>query len=160
MVEHTPQMPHTTTQHAAPQSRSAELPDPTGALANVRGAETILVVDDQRALCTVVDRILAKQGYTVLIATSGAEALRLIEDQPRAPDLMLTDVVLGNSLDGPELADRVHALRPQMRVMFMSGYTHDVISLPELEKRGRAFVAKPFNAETLRRTVREVLDAP
>lgn len=117
------------------------------------------MVDDQRALCTLIDRILVKQGYTVLVATSGVEALRLFEDPRGPPDLMLTDVVLGNSLDGPELADRVHALRPQLRVIFMSGYTHDVISLPDLEQRGRAFVAKPFTPETLRRTVREVLDA-
>ncbi len=126
---------------------------------NESGTETILVVDDQRALCTLINRILVKQGYTVLVATSGAEALRLIGDEQRPPDLMLTDVVLGNSLDGPELADRAHALRPQLPVIFMSGYTDEVISRPDLEQRGRAFVAKPFTPETLRRTVREVLDA-
>ena len=78
---------------------------------NESGTETILVVDDQRALCTLINRILVKQGYTVLVATSGVEALRLFEDQRPPPDLMLTDVVLWNSLDAPELADRVHCGR-------------------------------------------------
>jgi CheY-like chemotaxis protein len=123
------------------------------------GAETILVVDDEPALCAVIIRMLAKQGYTVLNANSGEEALRLIESESRAPDLLLTDVVLGGSLNGPELADRICALLPQVRVLFMSGYARDVISVPDLLKQGRAFLAKPFTPDTLGRTVREVLDA-
>jgi two-component system, cell cycle sensor histidine kinase and response regulator CckA len=123
------------------------------------GAETILVVDDEQSLGALIKRMLAKQGYTVLNANSGEEALRLIESQSCAPDLLLTDMVLGGSLNGLELADRVCALSPQVRVLFMSGYASDVISVPDLVQQGRAFLAKPFTTDTLGRTVREVLDA-
>jgi CheY-like chemotaxis protein len=123
------------------------------------GIETILIVEDVPALCLLTERMLLQHGYHVLSARSGEEALRLVERHAGPLHLLLTDIVLGNGLNGIKLAERVRFLRPETRVLFTSGYTSDVISLYDLLEQGHAFIPKPFSTEALGRKVREVLDA-
>jgi len=125
----------------------------------VHGVETILLVEDEPAVRRVTTRMLEAQGYRVLSTSSGAEALRVIEEEREPLQLLLTDVVLGGGMSGRVLADRVHALRPELKVLFASGYTSDVTILHGLLEQSVALVQKPFTAESLGEKVRRVLDA-
>jgi PAS domain S-box-containing protein len=125
----------------------------------VHGVETILLVEDEPAVRRVTTRMLEAQGYRVLSASSGAEALRVIEEAREPLQLLLTDVVLAGGMSGRVLADRVHALRPELKVLFASGYTSDVTILHGLLEQSVALVQKPFTAESLGEKVRRVLDA-
>jgi CheY-like chemotaxis protein len=124
----------------------------------VHGVETILLVEDEPAVRRVTARMLEAQGYRVLSTSSGEEALRVIEEAREPMQLLLTDVVLSGGMSGRVLADRVHALRPELKVLFASGYTSDVTILHGLLEQSVALVQKPFTAELLGRKVREVLD--
>ena len=122
-----------------------------------RGSETIMLVEDEAAVRDIAARMLQRQGYTVLEASDGAEALRLVEQHRGPVHLLLTDVVLPK-MGGRQLAERMEVLRPEIKVLFASGYTDDVILRHNLlERRGR-LVQKPFTGELLARKVREVLD--
>ncbi len=140
-----------------------EQPDdnrPGVALADVPGgSETILVVEDNLALRSVTWRRLAASGYTVLLAVDGEAALALADTHPEPIDLLLTDVVMPN-LGGAELARRLGALRPGLRVLFMSGYTDGAIVQHGVLEEGVVLLEKPFSGERLLRAVREVLDRP
>ncbi|HEY5490545.1 MAG TPA: ATP-binding protein, partial [Gemmatimonadaceae bacterium] len=127
--------------------------------ASVRGVETILLVEDEPAVRRVSARMLEGQGYRVLLASSGEEALRVVEDGREPIHLLLTDVILAGGMSGRVLAERVRALRPELKVLFVSGYTSDVTILHGLLEQGVTLVQKPFTAESLGRTVREVVDA-
>jgi CheY-like chemotaxis protein len=122
------------------------------------GTETVLLVEDEEVVRNLARRVLRDSGYHVIEAGSGEEALRLAGECPGRIDLLLTDVVMPG-MNGRELAERLGEIRPETRVVFMSGYTEDVIL-----KRGvsgdRAFLAKPFTPPMLARSVREALDAP
>jgi CheY-like chemotaxis protein len=112
------------------------------------GGETILVVEDEPAMLEVTRRILDANGYTVLTAGSGTEALRLAADHDGPIDLLLTDVVMPYML-GKEVAERIGALRPDIRVLFMSGYAQNVIGpLGDLAD-GRQIIDKPFTEAAL-----------
>jgi PAS domain S-box-containing protein len=124
-----------------------------------QGAETILLVEDEPAVRLVIVRMLETRGYRVVSASSGAEALRVIEEEREPLHLLLTDVVLAGGMSGPVLAERVRALRPDLKVLFASGYTSDVTLLHGLLEQGIALVQKPFMAESLGEKVRQVLDA-
>jgi hypothetical protein len=124
-----------------------------------RGAETILLVEDEPAVRLVSARMLETQGYRVLLANTGEEALRLLEAAREPVHLLLTDVVLAGGMSGRVLAERVRDLRPGFKVLFVSGYTSDVTILHGLLEKGITLVQKPFTAESLGGKVREVLDA-
>lgn len=123
-----------------------------------RGNETILLVDDDELIRKFVARVLAGSGYAVLSAASPAEALRLCAERRESIDLMLTDVVMPGML-GDELARRLETARPDMKVIFMSGYTEESI-IQRAVMNGAAFIQKPMTLELIVRRVREVLDAP
>ncbi len=125
----------------------------------VRGVETILLVEDEPAVRRVTARMLETLGYRVLSTDSGEEALRVIDDGRESLHLLLTDVVLSDGMSGPVLAERVRALRPDLKVLFVSGYTSDVTILHGLLEQNVALVQKPFTAESLGSKVRQVLDA-
>jgi hypothetical protein len=125
----------------------------------VHGVETILLVEDDPAVRRVTARMLEAQGYRVLSTGSGKEALRVIEDGREPWHLLLTDVVLSGGMSGRALADRVRALKPDVKVLFVSGYTSDVTILHGLLEQGITLVQKPFTAESLGGKVRQVLDA-
>jgi two-component system, cell cycle sensor histidine kinase and response regulator CckA len=122
------------------------------------GTETILVVEDEPALRAITRRMLAGAGYTVLEAGNGTEALALVAALSGPLDLLLTDVVLPG-MSGRQLAERLTAVRPATRTLFMSGYTDDaILRHGVLEEPGR-LVSKPFSPAGLRRRVRDALDA-
>jgi CheY-like chemotaxis protein len=122
------------------------------------GAETILIVEDEVAVRRMASRALASQGYAILEAENGAQALDLLARAQAPVDLVLSDVVMP-VLNGRELSERLAADRPEIRVLFMSGYTDDDIIRRGLLRPGVPFLQKPFMPADLSRKVREVLDA-
>lgn len=126
-----------------------------------RGEETILLVEDEPAVRQIVTELLEQQGYTVLTAVNGEDALHLIDNQqaPRRIDLLLTDIVMPR-LTGTALADKVKVAHPSVKTVFMSGYADESLAKQgALEEAGTAFIQKPFTLEMLARKLREVLDA-
>ena len=122
-----------------------------------RGAETILLVEDETAVRDLTRRCLEASGYTVLQAGSAEEALDAIARHPGTLDLLLTDVIMPGA-SGPELSQRLLIDRPDLRVLFVSGYTDETIASQRLLASGASFLQKPFTPETLARKVRDVLD--
>jgi len=123
-----------------------------------RGTETVLVVEDEPAVLTLSRRALEAQGYVVLAASDAAAALRVVERHGGTIHLLLTDVVMPG-LSGRELADRLTAQRPGIRVLYMSGYPGDAVVQHGTLPSGSAFLQKPFSPDGLARKVRDVLDA-
>jgi CheY-like chemotaxis protein len=117
----------------------------------------VLVVDDEAPVRELASRILEGQGYRVLSAPDAAAALRIVAADPEVA-LLITDVVLPGT-GGRELADRATELRPGLRVLFMSGYTEDVILQRRLLADDVVLLRKPFTAEKLARRTREALDS-
>ena len=126
-------------------------PSPTNAR---RGSETILLVDDEPSLRASIGRILQHSGHTVVAASSGAEALKAIEEHRIEFDLLVTDIVLPQ-MRGTELAALLLERYPRMRVLYMSGYNEENVPAA----RGFSFIAKPFRRDAFVRKIREVLDA-
>lgn len=122
-----------------------------------RGAETILLVEDEEGVRELAREILESSGYKVLEAANGAEAVTICDDDDCSIDLLITDVVMPH-MDGRQVAERLTAIRPQLRVLFMSGYTENAIVHHGVLDKGANFIAKPFSAEDLARKVRELLD--
>ena len=125
--------------------------------AQVQGRETVLVVEDEEMLRNLARIVLRKNGYTVLEAAHGADALSICQSHPGPIDLLMTDVVMP-VLGGRELADRVALLRPDVKVLFVSGYTDDAIVRNGVMAESVQFLHKPFTPATLLSKVREVLD--
>jgi CheY-like chemotaxis protein len=123
-----------------------------------RGSETILVVEDDNAVRTITLRVLKAQGYNVLEAADGPSALAALESHQGPVQLLFTDVVLPG-MGGREVAERVRALRPDMKILFTSGYTDDVILQNKLLEHNVLVLQKPFTPATLAAKVREILDA-
>ncbi len=122
-----------------------------------RGLETILFVEDEPALRTAGAQILGRYGYTVIVAGSGDEALALWHQQATVIDLIATDIVMPG-ITGPETVERLRAVHPSVKVLFMSGYTDATVLEHGVSIMGAAFLQKPYSAATLTQKVREVLD--
>ena len=122
------------------------------------GTETILLVEDESQVRELVYAILKTRGYDVLCADSGNDALRVEEGHPGRIDLLVTDVVMPGK-SGRELAEHLLALRPELKVLFMSGYTDDAMLRHGVMSPGSAFIQKPFALEELLGRVRSLLDA-
>ncbi len=122
------------------------------------GSETVLLVEDQDAVAAVVRSTLQLNGYRILEARHGAEAIELYQRQQDRVHLLLTDIVMP-VMGGPELASRIWALNPEMKVLFVSGYTEGAFSSHVALDPRAAFLQKPFMPEALVRKVREVLDS-
>jgi CheY-like chemotaxis protein len=123
-----------------------------------RGSETILIVEDETAVCMLVARVLSEAGYSVLTAETAAQALQLVDSREGPVHLLLTDVVLPRGLQGPELARELTARKPGLAVLFMSGYPRDAIVNAGRLDEGVRLVEKPFGPGTITRAVREALD--
>ncbi len=128
------------------------------AAAPVRGDETVLVVEDYPGLRTTASRMLERAGYTALLAGSGAEALELLENHAGRVHILLTDVVMPG-MNGRELAERVAAAHPEIKVIFTSGYADDAILRRGVEGNAAHFLAKPYSAGELTAAVRTALGA-
>ena len=123
-----------------------------------RGVETILLVEDADALRELTAALLEMNGYTVLAMENGKEAIKLAESYNGQIHVLLTDVVMPG-MSGRELANYLTTKRPDMRVLYMSGYTRDAIMHRGVLDDGISFIEKPFSQEALMRKLRELLDS-
>jgi signal transduction histidine kinase/CheY-like chemotaxis protein len=121
------------------------------------GQETILLVEDEASVLAMATKILLRQGYTVLAANSPADALRLAREHAGRIDLLLTDVVMPE-MSGRDLAESLTRLNPKLKLLFMSGYTSDIIAHHGVLDEGMHFIQKPFTMTDLAAKVRQVLD--
>ncbi len=138
---------------------SSELPELGTAPAEIhRGTETVLLVEDDEMVRALAQAILERYGYHVLAARNVHDALRFAQEGPAQIRLLLTDTIMPG-MNGPELAKRVQSIRPEIKVLFMSGYTDKVISCTAALEPGTAFLQKPFTPQTLTQKVHEVLNA-
>jgi signal transduction histidine kinase len=124
-----------------------------------RGTETLLLAEDDEALRALGARVLTALGYNVLVARTGADALRIVAEHKGPIDLVATDVVMPE-MNGSELVIKVLEARPGIRVLFMSGYTDDEVMRRGVIDGQTAFLQKPFTPDLLAYKVREVLDVP
>ena len=138
---------------AAPEPLTA----PVLAAETLRGSETVLVVEDQPEVRKLTLAMLESQGYRLLQAASGSEALSLSERYPEPIHLLITDVVMPG-MTGRELATRLVALRPSLKTLYTSGYTAHAIAHEGVLDAAVAYLPKPFSPAQLAAKVREVLE--
>jgi CheY-like chemotaxis protein len=122
-----------------------------------RASETILLVEDEEAVRGLTSRILEKQGYRVIAAQHGKEAMDIATKEEGKIDLVLTDIVMPG-MNGRGLVERLAGIRPRIKSLYMSGYTDDDIVRRGFVEPSKSFLQKPFTSEALLRTVRKVLD--
>jgi two-component system cell cycle sensor histidine kinase/response regulator CckA len=134
-----------------------QLPDNSPVAVSRRGQETVLLVEDEPAILKLSQRILSQQGYCVLAATTPGEALHRAETYTDIIHLLMTDVVMPD-MNGRDLARHLLARHPEMKCLFISGYTADVIAPHGVLDKGVHFLPKPFSLHELAAKVREVLD--
>jgi CheY-like chemotaxis protein len=123
-----------------------------------RGSEIVLLAEDAAPVRAVARQILERNGYTVLEAPNGKAAIDIAAQRQGPIHLLLTDVVMPE-LSGRQLADQITAQRPELKVLFMSGYTDDAVVRHGVLEAGIAYLQKPFTPDGLARKVREVLDS-
>ncbi|MEW6363859.1 MAG: PAS domain S-box protein [Acidobacteriota bacterium] len=121
------------------------------------GSETILIVEDEAAILNIARRTLERLGYTVLAASKPVEAIRLAGEYPGPIHLLVTDVVMPE-MNGRELAESLSPVKPDMKCLFMSGYTADIVAGHGIVEEGVLFIQKPFTVTSLAEKVREALD--
>ncbi len=122
-----------------------------------RGHETVLLVEDEPAILNITQTLLHRLGYTVLTASTANEAIQVAEQEAGKIHLLMTDVVMPE-MNGRDLARRLLALYPNLKCLFMSGYTADVIAQHEVLKQGAHFISKPFSKRDLAAKLREALE--
>jgi len=118
----------------------------------------VLIVEDEEQILLLSRRILEQFGYRVLTAGTPGDAFRMVEKQEGDIHLLLTDVILPE-MNGKELKERIEAVRPGIKTLFMSGYTANAIARRGILEKGVAFLQKPFSLASLARKVRQVLDS-
>jgi PAS domain S-box-containing protein len=121
-----------------------------------RQGTTILLVEDDEIMRSLTRQLLQEHGYTVVEADDGKSALEWAESHPQSIDLLLTDVVM-RRMSGPELVERLHASRPTLKVVYMSGYTGELIAEREMLQRGITLLEKPFSRTALLNTIQATL---
>jgi CheY-like chemotaxis protein len=124
---------------------------------DLQGSETVLLVEDEPAIRRVTARMLAKLGYNVLTANTPGRAIGMARKHRREIHLLLTDVVMPE-MNGYDLAQNLVPLFPNLRILYMSGYTSEVIAHHGVLDKGVCFIQKPFVISDLARKVREALD--
>jgi len=122
------------------------------------GNETILVVEDEIAVRELVCSVLGGHGYKILQAETGVKALELWQRNKKKIDLLLTDLVMPDHLNGRELAEKLRADKPSLKVIFTSGYSADVVGKDFVLQRGLLYLQKPYDPQKLALTVRDCLD--
>jgi two-component system, cell cycle sensor histidine kinase and response regulator CckA len=140
------------------EQQADELPAPKPVAKSIGGFETVLLVEDEAALRQPAREFLASRGYTVIEATDGDDALRIAKNHTGRIDLMITDVIMPH-MGGAQLAETLASERPQMKVLFVSGYAENTILGHGPVDVMTRFLQKPFSLEELARKIRTVLDA-
>ena len=138
-------------QEKADQTASSKPPRPAG------GTETILVVEDDVMVRKVTVKILERLGYNVLTAASGGDAMVMSEIHKGKIDLLLTDVIMPH-INGKELAKKLVTSHPDLKVLYMSGYTKDTIAKHDVLEQGVHIISKPFSSTNLAVRIRDILD--
>jgi two-component system, cell cycle sensor histidine kinase and response regulator CckA len=123
------------------------------------GTETLLIVENETAIRNLLQMALRKNGYTVLAAESGREALDLVRDHVGSIDLLITDVMMPD-MDGPELVRQLAVIRPETPTLFMSGYMDDALGEHGILPSSVNFIQKPFSPRGIAQKVRDILGAP
>jgi two-component system, cell cycle sensor histidine kinase and response regulator CckA len=123
----------------------------------LNGTETILLVEDEETLRAIGKEILEGYGYTVLLAAEGGEALALVRDRAEPIQLLMTDVLMPG-MGGLELAEKLSALQPELRILYTSGYNDNGSGLKRMQ--GSRYLQKPYGMQQLARTLRDLLDSP
>jgi CheY-like chemotaxis protein len=124
------------------------------------GHETILLVEDEPALRTTVGKSLTHLGYHVLEAATGVNALKVWKEHAAEIHLLLTDLMLPEGLTGKELGQHLLQQNPKLKVIYMSGYSADIVAKDFPLQEGVNFLTKPFRVQQLAQTIRQRLDAP
>ncbi len=142
-----------------PVSAETTLPEETAlkTFRNLHGSETVLLVEDSEQVRNLARTILNRHGYKVLVAENGKDALAKLENHGRPVDLLLTDVVMP-VMNGRDLFDRISARYPDLKVLYMSGYTENVIVHHGVMDEGVNFIQKPFSVNALATKIREILE--
>ena len=139
-------------------AEAMDIPDSADVLEeSLRGSETILVLEDEEAARAVARDLLEYCGYTVLEASSPKQALHIAQWHQGPIHLLMTDVVLPQ-MGGPAVAELLEAQRPDLKVIYASGYASDALLRQGKLPHGRAFLQKPYTLESLGRKIRDVLD--
>jgi two-component system cell cycle sensor histidine kinase/response regulator CckA len=139
------------------EGEAEELPPRTEDAAPV-GLETVLLVEDEAGVRALAETVLKKLGYKVLVADSGAAALEIWRERRGSIDILLTDVIMPQ-MSGGDLAHKLREMNPRLKILFMSGYTDDMIASHGILAGETQLIQKPFTAEALGRRLRGVLDA-
>ena len=137
--------------------RAAEVPAEHAAVKRPTGTETILLVEDDEAVLALSKAMLEKLGYTVLAAHTHVHAMHLVKEHPGDIHLLITDVVMPE-MNGRELAEQLRVIRPNLKCLYMSGYTADAIAHRGLLDEGLNFIQKPFDIDRLATKVKQVLN--
>lgn len=140
-----------------PQKVHSKIDSTPKARLNLKGSETILIAEDNEYVRLLVHDILKKQGYTILLAENGTEALKVLNGYGRPVHLLLTDVVMPE-MNGKGLCSLALEKFPDLKVLFMSGYTDEIISHHGVLEKGVQLIHKPISADILSSRVREILD--
>ena len=142
-----------------PTAPEAALESPAVSIAKnlARGSETVLVVEDDDSVRSMIRHVLSERGYHILEASQGAEALDLAGKRRGTIDLVLTDVMMPQ-MSGPRLVRRLRQDRPNVKVLYMSGHTDSVLTRQQVAASAQHFLSKPFTPLELAETVRKVLD--
>jgi CheY-like chemotaxis protein len=135
------------------------VPAPAREASLCRGSETVLLLEDDEALRSVTQEILERAGYRMIVAARPEDALASAVAYPGQIDLLLSDVILPG-MNGPRFAAELLARRPEIRVLFVSGYTDDAIFKPGILEAGLRLLQKPFTAQALLQAVRAALEDP
>jgi CheY-like chemotaxis protein len=122
-----------------------------------RGTETVLLVEDEASLRELLQEGLESNGYSVLVAREGAEALQIAARHTGTISIIVTDVIMPG-MAGPKIVELVAMTRPEIKVLYISGYSDEAVTRHGLIGPGRAFLSKPFGFDVLLRKVRECLD--
>jgi two-component system, cell cycle sensor histidine kinase and response regulator CckA len=128
-------------------------------MSEAAGRKTILVVDDEPEIRKLVGAMVSQFGYTVLTADSGEHALTLYKNHHEPLELLITDVV-APGMSGPMLADKLTALQPDLKVLYISGYDNTHVVQKYVVEKGHALLAKPFMVGALRAKIGELLNLP
>jgi len=141
---------------AGPAQSAAE--KPTTQITIRGGTETILLVEDEKPVRELVSRVLSKYGYTILQAGNGPEALKIWNQHKNTISMLFTDLVMPDNMNGRELAEKLRAERSELKVVFTSGYSADIVGKDFKLEPDLNFLQKPYQPQTLALTVRRCLD--